>query len=1374
MDVTHGFTFTTTGNTVEITGTYFSDWGPLTIPKQIGGKNVSSIKDEAFFNYIGLTSITIPDSVVNIGHSAFSGCVNLSNVKLPNSLQNIKNSTFKETGLKSIIIPSSVVTIGEQAFANTPNLVSVTFDRNLSTNYHATAFNNSNPEMLVPYNQVGAYLSRYPDKRVTDRSFEYAGLGNIIIGFSSYGREALQSASIVYFPGFSNGRAVTEIAAGAFANESGSFIFMLPESITKIGNNAFKNMSGLTGIAMPGVTQVGNSAFEECTALTNVGMRDVITIGDYAFKNVPIAVAGPNGNPVFHLTYLTSVGVEAFYGSTIGATAMAVSFPNLQTIGDRAFMNCKELRTIFGTANIKTIGDSAFAGTNITSINLENVTHIGAYAFASCTQLTSVNLFSLETLGEGAFASCYYLASVNFGDNNTLTEIPDNAFENCIELTEFTFPYSVTKIGYGAFTGCTKLTSVTIHSFITQIVGDPFALSNNVSIIWYYNPNLIGIVASRVQTVIIPDGTTAIADNAFEWFANLTQLELPNSIVSVGNNAFHPNTQVNWQGNYSFRGSQFLGLLDNPTEFAIPQEIAGRTITSIGANAFLDQTQLTQITIPDSVTHIAGGAFRGTYALSEFLIDPANTAFTVQDGILYNFTTLIHAPYSVSGHVVVPQFITEIADYAFENRSLLNQITLPASIQRIGVSAFENTSSLTQINFQSSSQLQEIAALSFANSGINSIQLPQSLLFIGDGAFLNCVGLMDATVPNNLIRIGLGAFQGCENLQSMTLPFVGEHAYATETAHFAWLFGFENGWQMLYSGFAPAIHLTLTGGTTIADIAFVASSIQSIVIPDTVTHIGHSAFMHSQLQSVVIPDSVTHIATAAFSYCDNLTYVEIGNGVTQLGYAAFFGSAVEEFVIGNGLEFIGDVAFLGTKASVLDFRHTNLTHISYGAFDGNIYLQEVYLPATVEVIEFSAFFNCPQLTIYADIAQADKPNGWIEEDEQHWNPDNRPVVWADSGTDPTDPDPDDDPDNFGMIGSSITGYFGTSSAIAIPEEVDGIAVTAIAPNAFADNTSLTSVSIPHSVTSIGLGAFSGTESLETLSIPFSGQNRNGGNNTHFGYIFGAQNMNGQASFIPQSLKTVRIDGLNGTQIANNAFNGMGGVETVIIADGVTAIGSDAFRNNSALTFVEIASTVSNIANAFGNSPNAAVKWHFNASAAVNNFRMNLTEVVIPDTVTALPNNAFRDSVNLVSVTIPNSVTSIGNSAFQGCVSLTEIALPASITEIGAHAFNGCTSLTSIIIPHGVTTIRDNTFNGCSALTSIVIPASVTQIQSDAFRNCNALTTVYYGGESAAQFNAINTGNNTQVVNANRYYYSETEPATQGNYWHFDHGVPTAW
>ncbi|MCL2062618.1 MAG: leucine-rich repeat domain-containing protein, partial [Firmicutes bacterium] len=120
------------------------------------------------------------------------------------------------------------------------------------------------------------------------------------------------------------------------------------------------------------------------------------------------------------------------------------------------------------------------------------------------------------------------------------------------------------------------------------------------------------------------------------------------------------------------------------------------------------------------------------------------------------------------------------------------------------------------------------------------------------------------------------------------------------------------------------------------------------------------------------------------------------------------------------------------------------------------------------------------------------------------------------------------------------------------------------------------------------------------------------------------------------------------------------------------------------------------------------------------------------------------------------------------------ALPASVTEIGAHAFNGATSLTDIIIPHGVTTIRDNTFSGCSALASIVIPASVTQIQSDAFRNCNALTTVYYGGESAAQFNAINTGNNAQVVNATRYYYSEIQPATQGNYWHFEDGVPTAW
>ena len=139
---------------------------------------------------------------------------------------------------------------------------------------------------------------------------------------------------------------------------------------------------------------------------------------------------------------------------------------------------------------------------------------------------------------------------------------------------------------------------------------------------------------------------------------------------------------------------------------------------------------------------------------------------------------------------------------------------------------------------------------------------------------------------------------------------------------------------------------------------------------------------------------------------------------------------------------------------------------------------------------------------------------------------------------------------------------------------------------------------------------------------------------------------------------------------------------VVIPDGVTAIGDNAFRMNT-----------------------------------------DMTGVTIPDGVTAIGQSAFEDCRNLTSVIIPDSVTSIGGWAFQGCYSLTSVTIPGSVTTISSCAFDGCRSLTGVTISNGVTTIEDAAFRGCASLTGVTIPDSVTTIGGDAFRNCTSLTSV---------------------------------------------------
>ena len=123
---------------------------------------------------------------------------------------------------------------------------------------------------------------------------------------------------------------------------------------------------------------------------------------------------------------------------------------------------------------------------------------------------------------------------------------------------------------------------------------------------------------------------------------------------------------------------------------------------------------------------------------------------------------------------------------------------------------------------------------------------------------------------------------------------------------------------------------------------------------------------------------------------------------------------------------------------------------------------------------------------------------------------------------------------------------------------------------------------------------------------------------------------------------------------------------------------------------------------------------------------SVKRVIIADGVTTIGDNAFNGCSSLTSVTIPNSVTTIGWRAFSGCSSLTSVTIPNSVTTIGGGAFGLCSSLTSVTIGNSVITIGDNAFNGCSSLTSVTIGNSVTTIGHEAFSDCTNLQKVYIG------------------------------------------------
>ena len=239
-------------------------------------------------------------------------------------------------------------------------------------------------------------------------------------------------------------------------------------------------------------------------------------------------------------------------------------------------------------------------------------------------------------------------------------------------------------------------------------------------------------------------------------------------------------------------------------------------------------------------------------------------------------------------------------------------------------------------------------------------------------------------------------------------------------------------------------------------------------------------------------------------------------------------------------------------------------------------------------------------------------------------------------------------------------YCYSLTSITIPDSV-----TSINLGAFSGCSSLTSITIPNSVASIGDRVFSGCSSLTSITIPFVGEST-ASSDGYFGYLFGASSSFENDDYVPTALKEV------------------------IISDGCTSIGKEAFSGCSSLT----------------------------------------------------------------SITIPNSVASIGDRVFSGCSSLTSITIPNSVASIGTEAFYDCSSLTSITIPNSVASIGAGAFYDCSSLTSITIPNSVTSIGEYAFNGCHFLDKVFYAGSEAKWSSISVGYGNDYLENNVYYYSEE--------------------
>lgn len=496
---------------------------------------------------------------------------------------------------------------------------------------------------------------------------------------------------------------------------------------------------------------------------------------------------------------------------------------------------------------------------------------------------------------------------------------------------------------------------------------------------------------------------------------------------------------------------------------------------------------------------------------------------------------------------------------------------------------------------------------------------------------------------------------------------------------------------------------------SIGDVAFYGrESIISITIPNSVTSIGGSAFKNcTNLVYVIIPNSISIIRGETFYDCTSLSSITIGSGVTSIEDGAFGGCTSLTSVIWNAKNYVRNEdswqssPFEGLAPQITSFVFGDGVSSIPDYFCSNMSnVTSITLPNSVTSIGKYAFSGCSGLTTIVVPNSVTSIGGYAFEDCSSLTAINIP-------------------DNLTSIEhGTFSGCSGLTS-LTIPKNITSISdsfwgctsLTSIVWNAphcsscFSSVASqITSFSFGDDVDSIPDGLCSGMSSLASVTIPD-----------------GVRDIGEHAFSYCESLMSIAIPN-SVTKIKASAFSGCGGLLSVVIGNGVTNIGRYAFNYCDKLSSI--------IVNDGNKTYDSRSKCNAIIETATNTLVQGCSTTIIPNSVTAIGENAFSGAAELTSINIPNQVTSIGDSAFWSCEGLTSITLPNQITHIGNSTFRYCESLASIAIPNSVKSIGDEAFYYCTGLSSVSIGSGVASIGEYVFWMCENLSSIVVDSENA--------------------------------------------
>lgn len=549
-----------------------------------------------------------------------------------------------------------------------------------------------------------------------------------------------------------------------------------------------------------------------------------------------------------------------------------------------------EIPETYGGAKVTSIAAGAFRGqTMITDVVIpEGVTYIGREAFAGCSALVRVKIpTSVTQVGANLFegtpydstltGELVYINSILYrcqSDAVTVsirqgtTVIAEEAFINRVNLAAIVVPDGVSYIGSNAFKNCSALSQIEIPKSVRDIVANAFDGTK-----WYEDRKhemiYINDLLYRVPAEIIVQSEQPTGSLSDKDAAELAKSGVATQIV--------PNTNVIVKEDITTICT--LAFANTPVQkVQLPS-----TLTTIRYGAFQNCTALKQITLPKSMTFIEGGAFQNCSVLSSILV-PQNVTY-LGASAFSGCTSLTSA--------TLPQAITRISSGLFENCSSLTTVQASSALTSIGSRAFAETSALSSFTFPQT--LTAVGEESFTGSGIVTANLPQSVTYLGAGAFADCTKLVYAQVPAAIQAVRERTFRNCTELKNVSIP---------EGIRYIGAAAFQNDVSLQTVDFAQSL-------LTICDNAFEGSGVgEGLVLPPALRTIGSRAFAGCmRLTSLTIPADVRKMGSQAFAdgsspsivcafsrttYMSKLASGWVADWGSGLGSLTFTGGAVND------------------------------------------------------------------------------------------------------------------------------------------------------------------------------------------------------------------------------------------------------------------------------------------------------------------------------------------------------------------------------------------------------------------------------------------------------------------------------------------------